>query len=434
MPRQSKKTTRRAKPTQGKQPTTVPPSAGNPAPLPGDPHFAEPTPGSDPTRFINRKSDEYYYKYVIKNLLAIPAPRDPSNLTLSLERVYGSQGPAKMQAITKSGQIVFHAVGDTGSILGPQTIEKVADKMVGDFTESNPADIPSFFYHLGDLVYSFGETQYYYDQFYDPYRGYNAPIFAIAGNHDGMSYQGDRELPLAAFLRNFCATSPQKTPEAGNLWRTAMIQPGIYFALDAPFVRIIGLFSNVLEDPGVISSEGNTDSPVTNQQLQFLSAELLKIKQENFQGAVILAVHHPPFTGGANHGGSPRMLQDIDEQCQKAGVYPHAVLSGHAHNYQRYTRSVQGRETPYVVAGCGGHNIAGLTTGKDNTPVRTPLRISDELTLQSYFDDYGYMRIVVTANLLRIEFHSVGTGLQTKSAFDVCTVDLKTHRLTTSHP
>jgi hypothetical protein len=32
-----------------------------------------------------------------------------------------------------------------------------------------------------------------------------------------------------------------------------MIQPGVYFTLDAPFVRIIGLYSNVLEDPGVIS-------------------------------------------------------------------------------------------------------------------------------------------------------------------------------------
>ncbi len=42
--------------------------------------------------------------------------------------------------------------------------------MVSDFDEANAADIPSFFFHLGDVVYYFGESSYYYDQFYEPYR------------------------------------------------------------------------------------------------------------------------------------------------------------------------------------------------------------------------------------------------------------------------
>ncbi len=45
---------------------------------------------------------------------------------------------------------------------------------------------PAFLFHLGDVVYDFGEAQYYYDQFYEPYRNYPAPIFAIPGNHDGF--------------------------------------------------------------------------------------------------------------------------------------------------------------------------------------------------------------------------------------------------------
>ena len=37
--------------------------------------------------------------------------------------------------------------------------------------------------------------------------------------------------------------------------RSVMTQPGVYFTLDAPFVSIIGLYSNVLDSgPGVISS------------------------------------------------------------------------------------------------------------------------------------------------------------------------------------
>lgn len=89
---------------------------------------------------------------------------------LTLQQVYGPDGLAKMQAIEKAGQIVFHSVGDTGSAAGPTTQSLVADKMVADFTEANAADVPSFFFHLGDVVYYFGEGTYYYDQFYEPYR------------------------------------------------------------------------------------------------------------------------------------------------------------------------------------------------------------------------------------------------------------------------
>jgi hypothetical protein len=114
----------------------------------------------------------------------------------------------------------------------------------------------------GDVAYSFGETTYYCDQFYDPYRNYPAPIFAIPGNHDGMVAPYSSAQTLAAFIQNFCAAGqpPHKTPESGQLVRTAQIQPGVYFTLEAPFVRILGLYSNCLEDPGVISNQGGTYS------------------------------------------------------------------------------------------------------------------------------------------------------------------------------
>ena len=47
------------------------------------------------------------------------------------------------------------------------------------------------------------------------------------------------------------------------------------------------------------------------------------------------------------------MLSDIDKACTTAGVWPHAVISGHAHNYQRYTRIANGYQIPFMVAGCG---------------------------------------------------------------------------------
>ena len=61
---------------------------------------------------------------------------------------------------------------------------------------------------------------------------------------------------LDAFLTNFCAAEASVSPDSGGLIRSVMTQPGVYFTLDAPFVSIIGLYSNVLDGPGVISSQG----------------------------------------------------------------------------------------------------------------------------------------------------------------------------------
>src|SRR5271166_5883019 len=126
-------------------------------------------------------------------------------------------------------------------------------------------------------------------------------------------------------LNNFCSAAFQKRPEAGSLHRTSMIQPGVYFTLDAPFVRIIGLYSNVLEDPGVISSQGDKNSPVGDPQIAFLKDQLNAAKQ--YQGALLIAVHHPPFTGGSHHGGSPKMLAEIDQVCR-------TPVSGHTPSSQ----------------------------------------------------------------------------------------------------
>jgi hypothetical protein len=202
-----------------------------------------------------------------------------------------------------------------------------------------------------------------------------------------------------------------------------MIQPGVYFTLEAPFVRILGLYSNVLEDPGVISDENGSNTVLDQRQITFLSTALKRAKSEKFTGAVIIAVHHPPFTGGSTHGGSPLMLDDIDSACTTAGFYPHAVFSGHAHNYQRFTRLINGYQTPYIVAGCGGHNPLSKMSGT----YRTPYTIDDTLTLESYDDaDYGYLRVIVNATTMTVEYHPQSDGGTTKTPDDMVTIDLAT--------
>ena len=413
-------------------PPVVPP-VGPPTPpvttpsAPGDPIFAQPLPSPDPSGFINPVTDQAYKG--INNPSPVPEPANGAvEPMLTLAQVYGSAGAAKEAAITAAGQIVFHSVGDTGNVHGPADIDLAADKMVSDFTEAEAADIPSFFFHLGDVVYYFGESTYYYDQFYDPYRDYPAPILAVPGNHDGVIYPGEAATSLQGFLENFVTPAPVQSPDSGSLFRTTMIQPGVYFTFDSPFVRILGLYSNVLEDPGVISAQTGTNTPNTvldNRQVAFLTAALTRIKTEAYAGAVIICVHHPPFTGGSTHGGSPLMLADIDSACTAAGVWPHAVFSGHAHNYQRFTRTLaNGQETAFIVAGCGGYS----PLSKMSSTYRTPYKIDNTLTLESYDDnDFGYLRVIVNATTMTIEYHIASDGATTKTPDDTVTITLADH-------
>lgn len=415
------------------------------------PQFAEPMPTRDPDKFtVQHGSDKAAYSILDQQGKQKPRPYPTFPETepvLKLADALGPKGNGIVSQIAATGQIVFHALGDTGNTHGPHDVDVVADKMVTDYRDTDPRSIPSFLYHLGDVVYSFGEEQYYYDQFYDPYRDYPAPIFAVAGNHDGMVAPNSSTPTLKAFLENFCTAGqePHRTPEAGELSRTAQIQPGVYFTLETPFVRILGLYSNCLEDPGVISDQNGTYKWLNQAQVDFLEAALGRAKSENFNGGVIIAVHHPPYVAqtkpwgsGTRHGGSPLMLQDIDTACQKADFWPHAVLSGHAHNYQRFTRHQDGRETPFVVCGNGGHSPLQRLSHHGSPAIRVPVDQpslaleggGDSVTFESYDDqDFGYLRIIASAQQLRIEYHPAPDGEAAKTPDDFVTVDVATRKL-----
>lgn len=404
------------------------PSSPGLGPGPAGREFGEPSPSSDEVSFVTKVDDAQYYNFLVKLAQPVPPPARPA--VMQLAEVIGQN---QVDVITKAGQIVFHSVGDTGPSKGPATEASVADRMVEDFNDPNPADRPAFFYHLGDVVYNFGENQYYYDQFYDPYRNYPAPIFAIPGNHDAMVYTSDQAKSLEAFLQHFCAVEPVHPPQAGGLIRTTMTQPGVYFTLEAPFVTLIGLYSNALEMYGKISSEGGKYPQIGDDQLNFLTSELKRIAALRARGtrtALILATHHPPYSADVKHGGSPRMLQDIDAAVEASGCVPDAYLCGHAHLYQRFTRTYQGRQIPFITAGSGGHNVSHMQ-GKGQ--IRTPLPgkgPASDVVLEKFFAAYGYLRIIADPAALTIEFYETAGGpAQSKSPSDSCRVDLATHKL-----
>jgi len=407
-----------------------------------EPRFAQPEVTQDPTQFrIKHASDAPAYKVLDAMARAhelrpipFPAARGGAEPVLTLEQVLGTHGPEAVKQATDAGRLVFHAVGDTGNTRGPDLQDKVADKMVSDFTDI-PEDRPRFFFHLGDVIYSFGEARYYYDQFYDPYRNYPAPILALAGNHDGMVAPNTEAKSLDAFLRNFCAERFEITPEAGGLDRTAQIQPGVYFTFEAPFIRILALYSNSLEDPGVISTHNGEFPELTDVQLTYLRTALNRVKSDAFNGALIIAHHHPAYTiaGERGHGSSTEMRTEIDAICDDVGVWPHAILSAHAHNYQRYTRARGEMQIPYIIAGGGGHSRPQKLTRANEPALRTPVAIAtdqDKVSLENYDDtDTGYLRVVVTGSQLRIEYHPSSDADVAKTPDDQVTIDLSTRKI-----
>jgi hypothetical protein len=154
----------------------------------------------------------------------------------------------------------------------------------------------------------------------------------------------------------------------------------------------------------------------------------------SFGDALILAHHHPAYTVGSKHGWSVQMLSQIDAICQQTGVWPHAVLSARANNYQRFTRHHGSTQIPYIICGNGGHGLSKLAR-KGSSPLRTPQELkitghADKVTLENYDDqDYGYLRAVVTASQLRIEYHPASDGDGAKTPDDFVTVDLASRKL-----
>jgi hypothetical protein len=345
-----------------------------------------------------------------------------TNLNLPL----GVVVPTAEQRAEHAGKLVFHAVGDTGGINGTDTQDAIAHRMEDQLNAAPEDNKPGFFYHLGDVVYYNGQSFYYRSQFYEPYQYYPAPIFAIPGNHDGDTHTRPNDPPdpeptLTGFIENFCADQAQYHFP----YRPTMTQPYVYWTLEAPFVTIIGLYSNV---------DGLLDGRGTNEQLHWLQNQLASAPEDK---CLLIAVHHPPYSLDAVHGGSPDILQAIDRAVHDSGRPPDAVFSGHVHSYQRFTRAQHGREIPYVVAGAGGYiNKKGALHKLQRNPSGGPIprhfqTTEPGVTLEAHNEtDSGFLEVTVDDKTLQVEYYTVPfDGNPPNDAFDSFVLDWRKHKL-----
>jgi len=338
--------------------------------------------------------------YVASQLQPIPKPkRNPPSMTLA--DIIGAAGVSGVQA---AGSVTFHAFGDSGNT-ATDIQEVIAEAMTADFDLQNPGASPSFLFHLGDVIYYDNTDKGYQSQFYVPYKKYPGKIIAIPGNHDGELFKYDgtstgQKVTLEAFQQNFCLPKPGVPPAAGTIYREMVSQPGVYWWLDALYVDIVALYSNIGEGPGYISGK----IPGQDQK-NWLTATLTKIAKARTGGqrkGLIIASHHPPYSQGG-HDSSTDMLKDIDDSCKAAGIMPDAFLAGHSHTYQRFTRyyasGAKTTQIPYYVVGTGGRKPS---TVKAATGART-----GDISFDASASSYGYLTVVASKTKLTFKFTEV---------------------------
>ncbi len=348
-----------------------------------------------------------------------PFPKSKGDAVMNLEDIIGKQSVKDMET---AGSISFHAMGDSGHENGDAQ-KAVSDAMQTDYDVTKPTSSPALLIHLGDVIYYDNTDKGYHAQFYEPYVHYPGKIIAIPGNHDGELFKFNgtstgQSKSLEAFIKNFSANKPSIPSAAGTIFRQMHNQPGAYWILKTPFIDIIGLYSNCAENPGFISG-----TEIGLEQKNWLTKTLKAVKAERKatgkKKALIVATHHPPLSN-SGHSGSKEMLADIDGSCKVAGIMYDAFLSAHAHNYQRFTRTVSldGKKAkiPFLVVGTGGRGITQISDADG--------KLTDDHTYDKSLRGYGYLKIAITSSKLVFSFFEVNKDTATKKLFDKVEVKL----------
>lgn len=214
-------------------------------------------------------------------------------------------------------------------------------------------DDTSFAIIASDVVYPAGSGNEYGDKFFRPYKDYDAPIYAIPGNHDW--YDG-----LSGFMRVFC-DAPGLPPKPdrglrGLLWRRPdtidearlaaarelrgkpsqrAAQPGSYWVVESESLLIVGV------DTGI-------RNVIDKDQTAWLRRVSLDPRPK------ILVTGKPIYVGNAY---KPSELEEggtIDDIVRDPAHRYVAAIGGDVHNYQRYPVKVGDRVIQYVVSGGGG--------------------------------------------------------------------------------
>lgn len=342
---------------------------------------------TSPVVLTSSTDDSYNFK-------PLPTPSGDYPYRLDIEKLEGVDG------LDSRNCVAFHMVGDTGSARHSAFQATVA-RALAQQVDRHAGAKPAFLYHLGDIVYNYGEACEYPAQFLKPYEKYPAPIFAIAGNHDAdinpntsSPYQS-----LDAFMDVFCDTHSRPIGFGAGAGRRSMVQPNVYWTLETPLVRFIGLYANVTKH-----------GSIADEQRDWFVQELRNAAYHQDEQALIVCVHHAPYSADTNHGSSLAMIDFLESAFVVSGVRPDAVCSGHVHSYQRFHKTYDdGAMVPYIVAGAGGYADLHTVALSTDLAVKPLASAENNVELIAYCDDkFGF---------LKMEIQKTASGLKLKGEY-----------------
>lgn len=310
-----------------------------------------------------------------------PAPAQP------LPAGQAGRATAATVGITDATPLTFLVIGDHGGIKDPNPQNAVSNAMQAR-APNDPK--PGFVYTVGDIVYFNGDATEYGPQFYEAYGHLQLPIVGIPGNHDGDTTDDPSRQPLDTFMANFCAAIPALPAGNQEYNRDVQTQPYCDWTLQLAAVTMVGVYSNV-------PPSGHLE----RSQVDWLTGELTAAPAHV---PLIVALHHPPYSIDAMHGGSQKMGVALDAAFTKSSRMPDLVLSGHVHDYQRFTRVLNGAQLPYVVIGNSGyHNLHLLA--KDAHPAE---QLTPDVTFE-FGDDkgWGFLELTVAGTKITGSYTAV---------------------------
>jgi Icc-related predicted phosphoesterase len=310
--------------------------------------------------------------------------------------------PAHLGIEDPGDGISFFVLGDVGGIkeAGPQNAVSVAMQKL--LEEGQDA---AFVLIVGDVVYYNGQQMAnvegqqtgYLDQFYEPYGHLAKPIIAFPGNHDGEREDPTKPQPasLQGFMENFCTGQPGIPVDDPQLeyGRHTQTLPYCEWTLNLETATIVAVYTNV-------PSHGHLE-PKQEERL------VDELRNADPNKKLIVGLHHPPYSIDLHHGESEQMQEALDRAFQQSERTPDLILSGHVHDYQRFTRANGDKQVPYIVSGNGGyHNLHKLP--KDAAQGE---EVAEGVTFE-YGDDirYGFLKLTIKGRVGEGEYFAVTPG------------------------
>jgi Icc-related predicted phosphoesterase len=264
---------------------------------------------------------------------------------LAISFVSFSQNTAKQ----KISNIVFGFVSDTQGpniyekwFIGANRNEEATDAIFSNILKEKGLKA---LFHLGDIT-SFGSFNSAWSEFDKQslkFHQAHIPIYPAMGNHDYYLY---KKPAIEQFIKRF--------PDIKNSWYTVSIDSIAVIILNSNYSRL--------------------SSEQINSQKEWYSRSLSELQRKPSIKAIIVGIHHPPYTNSKVTNPSVKVQNDFIPlfiKTKKCKLF----LSGHAHTFEHFRNG--GKD--FLVIGGGGGVQHPLLLGSeqrwtDISPFHTEIR------------------------------------------------------------